>query len=371
MYYKVVGDANHNGVDAETLTVKLLADKAALGNTLDAANAYYDTIKDAEEHADAASELMDAINAALEVYNVEMALQPDVDDADEMLAAALQLAKDKVAFTEYQAEQQAVAAAMKEEHDSEYCLNLINTAISDIDALVYDEALQLAGNKALVDEIIARLVFDLASRRADEALGAQGLGYYMAVSTPYTGQPIPLVYCETWTPGVEVLFLNGNTFTSTVPTAIDAGNYTVTCAAVVNGAQVDYVDLVSVIRKKGIESSFISDIPDQVYTGSAIEPDFTVVYNGMTLVKDVDYTVKFEDNVEVGMATVTVFGAGDSNYGGRDFKYFNIVSPTTGVEELKNTKPEDLYYYDMNGRKVLNPTKRGVYIRNGKKVVVK
>ena len=42
----------------------------------------------------------------------------------------------------------------------------------------------------------------------------------------------------------------------------------------------------------------------------------------------------------------------------------------TGIEELKNGKMEELKYYDLNGRKGKTPRK-GVYIINGKKVVVK
>ena len=42
----------------------------------------------------------------------------------------------------------------------------------------------------------------------------------------------------------------------------------------------------------------------------------------------------------------------------------------TGIEELKNGKMEELKYYDLNGRKVKTPRK-GIYIINGKKVVVK
>ena len=44
----------------------------------------------------------------------------------------------------------------------------------------------------------------------------------------------------------------------------------------------------------------------------------------------------------------------------------------TGVKEVREVKEvNDDSFYDMNGRKVLNPTKKGVYIMNGKKVVVK
>ena len=45
---------------------------------------------------------------------------------------------------------------------------------------------------------------------------------------------------------------------------------------------------------------------------------------------------------------------------------------TTGIETIEDTKQntEDGVYYDLQGRRVENPT-RGVYIVNGKKVVIK
>ncbi len=49
---------------------------------------------------------------------------------------------------------------------------------------------------------------------------------------------------------------------------------------------------------------------DQTYTGSALTPAPTVVYNGETLVKDTDYTVAYANNTNEGTATVTVTGKG-------------------------------------------------------------
>ena len=45
---------------------------------------------------------------------------------------------------------------------------------------------------------------------------------------------------------------------------------------------------------------------------------------------------------------------------------------TTGIETIENSKnsTDDGVYYDLQGRRVENPT-RGIYIVNGKKVVIK
>ena len=45
-----------------------------------------------------------------------------------------------------------------------------------------------------------------------------------------------------------------------------------------------------------------------------------------------------------------------------------IGDDPSGIEELKNVKIEGLNYYDLQGRRVANPTK-GLYIMNGKKVI--
>ncbi len=49
---------------------------------------------------------------------------------------------------------------------------------------------------------------------------------------------------------------------------------------------------------------------------------------------------------------------------------YKVTIGGTGIEELKNVKMEDLKYFDLNGRKVNAPGK-GVYIINGRKVVIK
>ena len=77
------------------------------------------------------------------------------------------------------------------------------------------------------------------------------------------------------------------------------------------------------IRPLSLTNAVINDIPDQEWTGSAIEPDVTVSLNDEELVKDIDYTLSYENNVDLGFATVTVDGIG--NYTGRKYASFHIV----------------------------------------------
>ncbi len=73
---------------------------------------------------------------------------------------------------------------------------------------------------------------------------------------------------------------------------------------------------------KSLENATVSIISDQTYTGNEITPVVAVALGDIVLVKDVDYTVKYENNVEKGVATVVISGIG--NYSGVVKQTFNI-----------------------------------------------
>ncbi len=73
---------------------------------------------------------------------------------------------------------------------------------------------------------------------------------------------------------------------------------------------------------KNIENAVAGEIPDQIYTGSEITPEISITLDGVALVKDTDYTVKYENNIDKGTATVVINGIG--NYSGVVRKTFNI-----------------------------------------------
>ena len=87
----------------------------------------------------------------------------------------------------------------------------------------------------------------------------------------------------------------------------------------------------------------IDSIPDHIWTGSEIE-DFPVVRDGnRVLIKDVDYTVEFKNNIDVGTAEVIITGKG--NYEGVLTTTFKIIPPATTVTV-------NYYIQDGSGRKL-------------------
>ena len=103
------------------------------------------------------------------------------------------------------------------------------------------------------------------------------------------------------------------------------------------------------IAPRYLTEAEISNIPDQKWTGSAIEPDVTVSLGGRELIAGTDYTLSYEDNVDPGRATVTANGIG--NYAGGKSASFQIIKDISqeqlleeGVRESASSGGKD--YFD-------------------------
>ena len=95
------------------------------------------------------------------------------------------------------------------------------------------------------------------------------------------------------------------------------------------------------------------------YTGQAIEPQPTVTLYGEVLVRDKDYSVTYENNTEVGTATVTLTAMGEyKNKAVRTFaierkgweekdglKYYYDGDLSKGIKEIDGKS----YFFDENG----------------------
>ena len=91
-----------------------------------------------------------------------------------------------------------------------------------------------------------------------------------------------------------------------------------------------YVDQSSLpVIETPIENAEITGISDQLYSGSPIEQDITVTYNGTELAAGTDYEVAYSDNTMPGTAVVTITGIGD--YTGTITKTFVINQLDTSV----------------------------------------
>ena len=78
-----------------------------------------------------------------------------------------------------------------------------------------------------------------------------------------------------------------------------------------------------------------------IYSGKSNTPKATVVFAGKTLIENVDYTISYEDCIDVGTARVVVSGEGD--YGGTAEKTFEIArKDITGANV---TIPQECYEY--------------------------
>ena len=85
------------------------------------------------------------------------------------------------------------------------------------------------------------------------------------------------------------------------------------------------------IAPKDITANDITmgEIKDEIYTGSAIEPEVLLLAGEQELQPEKDYTVTYENNVNIGAATVTVNGVG--NYTGTITGQFQIEAPVGKV----------------------------------------
>ncbi len=103
----------------------------------------------------------------------------------------------------------------------------------------------------------------------------------------------------------------------------DIGTATITITG--NGNFTGVTTTTFQIIASDIKDVIVLNIPDQLYTGKQITPDPTIMFNGRLLAKDYDYTLSYENNVDVGTATVTITSVEESDFVGTATKTFEIV----------------------------------------------
>lgn len=143
--------------------------------------------------------------------------------------------------------------------------------------------------------------------------------YYPLTKYTYTGAPITPSFPVTGPDG-ESLVKNKD-YTVTYVNNVNAGTAHAKVVGINNYDGFSY-EWKYVINPRPLSSAVFSQVGDKSYTGKAIEPYFSVTYNGKKLVKGKDFTVKMSNNKKIGEATITVTGKGNF-IGARTIK-FNI-----------------------------------------------
>ncbi len=85
-----------------------------------------------------------------------------------------------------------------------------------------------------------------------------------------------------------------------------------------------------------ISSSVFTEVPNHIYTGQPIIPEMTVTKNGVALIPNVDYTISYSDNTEIGTATITITGIG-SYCNTRKIRFDIIPEAATTLQSKKCT----------------------------------
>ena len=164
----------------------------------------------------------------------------------------------------------------------------------------------------------------------------------------------------------------GSSYTIPADTAVGTYTYSCTVTASIDGSSKTAIatsDAATVtVSAKGYDSnSFtVSDIADQTYTGSAIQPKPVVKDGDKTLTEGTDYTLDYDENINVGTGGVTINFKG--NYSGETTVYFNIVKAAQtapGENEGYTIDYEDETITVQDGYEVYTAQSGGTQITSG------
>jgi len=127
--------------------------------------------------------------------------------------------------------------------------------------------------------------------------------------------------------------LDGKTLTSgTDYTVVYSNNINAGTATITITGKGNYTDTATgsfTITAASISDTSVKLTPSTyTYTGSAIEPEIKITFNGNELTEGTDYTVTFTDNTDIGRATATITGKG--NFTGSTTVNFEIVEKNLG-----------------------------------------
>ena len=183
---------------------------------------------------------------------------------------------------------------------------------------------------------------------------------------------------------MSTVFSEGNSWTTyvaqedlTLPEGIEAYAVTGATATEVSAEAISYIPTgVGVLLNrsdvtktdfKGYAYEGATATIESLLVGSATEATDMTTYKDFVLYRD-EFVLSGTASVAVGHAYLPAAAAP----AGAARRSIVISGKATGVSQIENGELTIENWYDLNGRKLqAAPTKKGIYIRNGKKVVVK
>lgn len=98
-------------------------------------------------------------------------------------------------------------------------------------------------------------------------------------------------------------------------------------------------------KLKDLADLEISDIVNKVYTGKLITPEVRIKDGNIVLEKNIDYTISYINNINIGTGTTIITGIG--NYSGKVEKSFKIVR-----KNIENTLILDIKAQNYTGKEI-------------------
>ena len=283
-------------------------------------------------------------------------------DVKEQLEKEAQLAADKAAFATYKQEQTEAVSALSAEGDTEDVLAIIQAGKTKLDGLVYDEAKTLDENKSEVNKIVEKTRSDVEAQRTSEQTAyAEHRTQVITEANSLATEGCSEKVREIVTAGVKTLTDYEYDKTLTVHENSEA------------------LDKLLVQLKKDVEEQLNKEaqLAADKATFATYKQEQAEVMNQLVLENDPD-TIK----VLVAETKDSLMALAYDEQLSLDENKAEVDSMVTllqaEVDKLRqavgisaaSADERKRTYYNMSGVRVKRPSQKGVYIVNGKKVLI-
>lgn len=213
-------------------------------------------------------------------------------------------------------------------------LTNVNVSIADIDKFNVDPHPNILGH-----EMISTKIKDvLADMNESSKINIATLQINSISDYKYTSKEIrPEINIKNGQSKLE----EGKDYTVSYYNNINVGQAKVIITGIgeYEGSVTKTFNITKVDKRKELSDLKINNISDQTYIGIAIEPKIEIFDGNNKLVKNVDYTIQCQNNIDTGNATAIINGIG--NYKGIIKRTFKIVAKNIQYVSIADIKDQE------------------------------